>query len=464
MPSPNAPAYTNVHRLNDELLIAQRADQLKSTRYLHKLGTEWIRRSLRTTDLKTARARAYEAFRVWQDDPMADWLAATGSTKHLMSFKFVAEEWLSTQSADVAYKVAVVRKFLLPFFHGLRPVSDICTINDALIAEYKVWRLNFWQNEGGEGAEAKSTQASKKQAAHYGTPRATTLNRENPTLRQILKYAGKKGYFGTRPVPELPSEASKPNPRPAFFGGDFDKLSRRAEAWIVEADTDLIRMRRQLLADWIWTGRQTGIRLPHEGDAIMWGDVRLDTKLLHIPEETKTGKRDVPLNDLAADRLAEMRARRVAHARKLKQKFSEAEAVFLLDNGTSAGDLGKLFNQLIQRCGFPARSDGVAYSPYSLRHTFATFALAEGKTGDHVAEMMGTSVKMLHNHYKHGTIEQTRRYLAGRGVPLSSPRELTQEQMRILRFERPADLSMRIGHSIKLVLTSDGTKVVIAPH
>ena len=197
MPNYNTSAYTNVQRLNDELLIAQRGDQRKATWYLLKLGTEWVRRSLRTTDLRNGRARAYEAFRVWQDDPTADWLAATGSTKHHMSFKLVAEDWLATQTADYKYKAAAVRKFLLPFFHELRLVTDISTVNDALIADYKVWRLNFWQgNEAGHSkAVPASVQTSAKQAVHYGTPRATTRNRETPTLRQILKYAEKKGYL-----------------------------------------------------------------------------------------------------------------------------------------------------------------------------------------------------------------------------------------------------------------------------
>jgi hypothetical protein len=66
IPQPNGSAYTNVQRLNDELFIAQRGDQRKATWYLLKLGTEWVRRSLRTTDLKAARTRAYKAFQVWQ--------------------------------------------------------------------------------------------------------------------------------------------------------------------------------------------------------------------------------------------------------------------------------------------------------------------------------------------------------------------------------------------------------------
>ena len=84
--------------------------------------------------------------------------------------------------------------------------------------------------------------------------------------------------------------------------------------------------------------------------------------------------------------------------------------MFILEAGSSFGDLGKLFNQLVERCRFP-RADGGVYSPYSLCHSFMTFALAEGRTGDHVAEIMSTSVKMLNSHEKHGTIEQTRRYL-----------------------------------------------------
>ena len=418
MPNPalpaNTSAYTNVQRLNDELLIAQRGDQRKATWYLHKLGAEWVRRSLRTTDLKIARARAYEAFRVWQDDPSADWLAATGSTKHLVGFKMVAEEWLGTQSRDRNYKAAAIRKFLVPFFHSERGITNISTIDDALIADYKVWRLNFWTRTG-EGAPGK-VETSAKQGENYGVPSPNTLNRETPTLRQILKYAGKKGYFGVLPVPEVPMEASKPNPRPAFLGGDFDKLAKTAAVWIAEAESDLVRWRRQLLADWIWVARYTGIRLPHEADALTWGDIRLDTRLLHIPEKTKTGKREVPLNDIALARLKDMRARRIAHAKNFNQKFLETEPLFRMVNGSSPGDLGKLFNQLIEKCQFPARSDGDVYSPYSLRHTFATFALAEGMTSDRIAEALGTSVKMLLSHYKHGTIEETRRYVQAKSL------------------------------------------------
>ena len=76
----------------------------------------------------------------------------------------------------------------------------------------------------------------------------------------------------------------------------------------------------------------------------------------------------------------------------------------------------------------------MVYSPYSLRHTFATFALAEGMTGDHVAEIMGTSVSMLKKHYQHGTIEQTRRYLKENSL-LSSAGLTAQDSWRHLELD-----------------------------
>jgi integrase len=201
--------------------------------------------------------------------------------------------------------------------------------------------------------------------------------------------------------------------------------------------------------------RFTGIRPPHEAAKLTWGDVRLDTNLLHIADETKTGKRDVPLNESAAGRLRQMRARRLKHAKEARQKFSEGERVFVLQDGRPFGDLGKLFNQLVVRCAFPARSDGGVYSPYSLRHTFATFALAEGMTGDHIAEIMGTSVKMLNSHYKHGTIEQTRRYLVENSLLPTAGKLVPQEHWRPLEVTMLEDLPLGDWRRKKLVIAPE---------
>jgi len=454
-------AYTNVHRLNDDLLIAQRSDQRKATWYLLKLGNKWVRRSLGTDDQKAARAKAYEAARLWHEDPDADWLAVIGSTRHHLSFKQIADEWLATQTKDFDYKADVIRKFLIPFFHQERGITNMSAVDDALIADYKVWRLNFWKRQIGGDVPA-NVRTKAKQSKHYGEPSPNTLNRENPTLRQILAFAARKGYFKDRSIPIVPTEAAKPNPRPAFLGDDFDKLSIRADRWVTEAATELLRQRRQLLSDWIWVARHTGIRLPHEAAKLTWGDVRLDVNLFHVANDTKTGRREVPLNDKAANRLKEMRARRSAQARKAGKELNQSEPVFVLENGTAFGGLEKLFNELIALCDFPPRADGQTYSPYCLRHTFATFALAEGMTGDHVAEVIGSSVNMLKKHYMHGTIDQTRRYLEKRGLLVSARTAQPRAHPPSLLIEPPADIPEGDWRRKQLVLTPDGQGLAIA--
>jgi integrase len=453
-------AYTTVQRLNDDLLIAQRSDQRKATWYLLKLGNKWVRRSLGTSDLKAARAKAYEAARVWHEDPNGDWRAAIGSKRHHLGFKQIAEEWLATQTKDPDYKADVVRKFFVPFFHDERAVTNMAAVDDALIADYKVWRLNFWRRQtGGLPANVKT---KAKQSKHYGTPSPNTLNRENPTLRQILAYAAKKGCFSGRTVPTVPTERAKPNPRPAFLGGDFDKLAAEAEKWVVETDDETQRQRRQLLADWIWVGRHTGLRLPHEAEKLTWGDVRLDVNILHVSDDTKTGKREVPLNGKAAQRLKAMRQRRIDRERKAGKKFNVGEHIFVLEDGTPFGSLPKLFNELVARCDFPARADNAVYSPYCLRHTFATFALAEGMTSDHVAEVMGCSAKMIKDHYKHGTIEQTRRYLEERGLLPTSRNHSLQDHRPSIVAEPSDDLPEGDWRRKHLVLAPDGQRLVLA--
>jgi integrase len=328
-----------------------------------------------------------------------------------------------------------------------------------LIADYKVWRLNFWKRRA-KGDVPANVKTKAKQSEHYGTPSPNTLNRENPTLRQILAYAAKRGCFSGKAVPTVPTEAAKPNPRPAFLGGDFEKLAAEAEKWIEEARDETQRHRRQLLADWIWVGRHTGLRLPHEAEKLTWGDVRLDVNILHVSDDTKTGKREVPLNPKATQRLRAMRERRMDRARKAAKKFNAAEHVFVLEDGAPFGSLPKLFNELVARCEFPARADDAVYSPYCLRHTFATFALAEGMTSDHVAEIMGCSVKMIKDHYKHGTIEQLRRYLERQGL-LASSRNVSPQDRGPSLIEPLDELPEGDWRNKQLALTPGGQLVVV---
>jgi hypothetical protein len=60
--------------------------------------------------------------------------------------------------------------------------------------------------------------------------------------------------------------------------------------------------------------------------------------------------------------------------------------------------------------------NGSPRSTYCFRHTYATFRLSEGVDVYILSEQMGTSVKMIENHYGHvNTIKHADRVLMGIG-------------------------------------------------
>lgn len=46
------------------------------------------------------------------------------------------------------------------------------------------------------------------------------------------------------------------------------------------------------------------------------------------------------------------------------------------------------------------------YSFYSLRHSFATWRIVSGMGVAQLAEMMGTDIKFIQDHYYHGNLER----------------------------------------------------------
>ena len=424
---PKAGAFTNILKLSDDLWIAIRSVQKAPTWYLYKIGNMFPQRSLGTTDKMKATQLALNAYHAYQEDPEGNWLGNTGVKLHNRTFKDVAEEWLAQEHTDLVNKQAVVRKFLVPYFHEDKQITGMSQITPAMIEDYQRWRRAFWLMAEGDAVRQaeirKGIQISEKQRENYNeAPSPNTLNREYPTLRQILKYAHKRGYMGKAPIPDVLAEDSKANPRPAFLGDDFDKLMAEAEAWVKEADKAEERWKRDLLCDWIYICRWTGLRVPSEAAKLCWSDIRLDVNLLHVHPDTKTGSREVPFEQKVGDRLAALKERRVAYAKLCGQVFSVSEPVFALPDGTPWRAFGGMFNTVVSRCQFPPRSDEMPYTPYSMRHTYATFALAEGRSYEWLEEVMGTSMGMLKEHYKSGTIEQTRRYLQSRGRLLGTDR------------------------------------------
>ena len=73
--------------------------------------------------------------------------------------------------------------------------------------------------------------------------------------------------------------------------------------------------------------------------------------------------------------------------------------VFRAADGTTFTRLDSTWNNLMRDSGLLKSATGERRSLYSLRHTYATFALADGVPIHTLAKQMGTSVGMIERHY-----------------------------------------------------------------
>ena len=167
---------------------------------------------------------------------------------------------------------------------------------------------------------------------------------------------------------------------------------------------------RRLLRDYVLILANTGIRHGTEALGLCWRDIAWITKsgerYLQLTVNGKTGKRTSIANHNTQDYLHRIQERRsnIAHLsfdNLLKKKLNEK--VFVLEDGTATNSLAGTFRNLMRDSGLDKdRVPKEKRTLYSLRHTYAHFALLTDKMDVYtLARQMGTSVKMIEQHYGH---------------------------------------------------------------
>jgi integrase len=103
--------------------------------------------------------------------------------------------------------------------------------------------------------------------------------------------------------------------------------------------------------------------------------------------------------------------------REIAKATEPDDRVFTTITGEPAKSLYQaLIESLLNEASLREGPNGVPRSTYCFRHTYATFRLSEGIDVYFLAEQMGTSVKMIEDHYGHvNTIKHADRVLHGIG-------------------------------------------------
>ncbi len=350
--------------------------------------------SLRTSDRQTARDRAMDQdadirFRVKHDVPVFN-----------RPFSQVAEEYAEAQQrrANVGEvsqaRVGNIRSKAAGPLNDYVGSTQIHMIGHDRWADYPLWR-----RENGKGRR-------------NGLISDATIRHEMSIFAAIMNFAISKRYApASRRFEGLPK--LKSNRRDEFTLEEYRKLHTTGRKWMKEATTLQSVWYRQMCYNFILIMCNTGMR-PPEAKNLRWRDITTakdkdgqEILVLYVQGKGKTRK-------LIAPKSVGVYFERV---RALSKATAADDRVFSIINGKPAQWLYRYtVEELLKYANLHDGPSGIPRTAYCFRHTYATLRLSAGVDVYILAQQMGTSVKMIEQHYGHvNTIKHADRVLMGIG-------------------------------------------------
>ncbi len=237
-----------------------------------------------------------------------------------------------------------------------------------------------------------------------------SIRTEMSIFRSVMAYAASKKLVTESQIFKGRLLLSKDR-REEFTPEEYRHLHTFARKWIKEARSDFSKWYRKTAYAFLLIMCNTGMR-PPEAKNLRWRDIAVRTdnegRTLVVMHVRGKGKfRDL----VAAGNVAEYlgRVREISNATRLD------DFVFTNHKGEPASSLYEgLIESLLIKAELRISSSGKTRSTYCFRHTYATFRLTEGVDVYFLAKQMGTSVKMIEDHYGHITpVKNAERILQG---------------------------------------------------
>jgi len=286
----------------------------------------------------------------------------------------------SRSNGKVVYRdyITVIERYLIPFF-GQKTFE---AITPEVLRDFDGWRI---------------TRLRK-------VPRASTLHTHASAFNRVVALAKQRGLLSLdRPPPTLTTDGERSQPRPNFDQQEIEHLLSFLPAWSEQGRLALELDIRPLLRDYVEFLLYTGVRHGTEARRLEWRHLQWhwegEQRYLRIWVSGKTGPRYLIARSGAIQALDRLARRNLGTS--LDQAIDERipEPTFVCRSGYTPHGFEGSFRRLIRDSGLLKDSSGKNRTLYSLRHTYATFALRAGISIHTIARQMGTSVLMLEKHY-----------------------------------------------------------------
>lgn len=368
---------------NGKITLFKRPDSNKWQCRFKLTTGNWHQASTNKTDIKEAKSQAVIIFETAQIK-IAESISLSTRTFTQIASEVINEmertkasnKWKKTYKD---YQI-VLRKYLIPFFGRM----NIATISNKDIADFEAWRLTQMPNE----------------------PKASTLRNHASTFNRVINHARQQGFIhDSKPVASLSAVGEKGSPRPAFNKEEIDHLLGFMPEWEKGGFMPIFSDFRKLCRCYVEFLLYTGIRQGTESLPLRWKHLQWhwigEKRYLRIWVSGKTGPRYL----IGRPAVIETLNRLIKFQKLPYSNLDEVIAarldkpIFVTHEGHKPRSFESVFRNLMIASGLRKDMAGKFRSLYSLRHTYATFALTEGVDIHTLAKQMGTSIAMIERHY-----------------------------------------------------------------
>jgi integrase len=402
----------DTQELKPGLVIFRRADVKHRNWYCRvKLPNEdrYKTVSLKTADIDAAREKAFDQdadvrFRVKHDVPIFN-----------HPFSQIAKDYVEFQGRRVevgqiaAHRVRVVKSVIQAQLNPYVGSIQITLVGQDRWLNYPAWRQKTWREKVERENEERKKQGKepKERPARVSDASVRT---EMEVFRSIIRFAASKRHIPESHVFRDKISLDKVR-REEFTPEEYRKLHTFARGWIKEAKTPVQTWYRTVAYNFVLIMCNTGMR-PTEAKNLRWRDVAIrvdkqERKFVVLSVRGKKKHRNLVAASTVANYLERIRA--------IAKVTGPDDFVFTTFKGNRAGLLYRRpIEELLAESGLRVSSSGSRRSTYCFRHTYATFRLSEGLDVYSLANQMGTSVKMIEDHYGHITpVRNAERILQG---------------------------------------------------
>ena len=290
--------------------------------------------------------------------------------------------------------IHIYTKYLIPFF-GNYQINDI---TQEVVDDYIAWRISRMGKN----------------------PKTYTQRRHAGLYKRVIERARDQGLTHQhRFIPLLEVAGDKPEARPAFNQQEVSYLLEYMQDWERFGRNQRSNHMRRLCRVYVEFLLGTGIRQGTESMPIRWRSLQWhwigEKRYLRVWVSGKTGPRYLIARHFVIDSLERLIKWQALPYQNLDTVIEAKldRKVFVFPEGDAPHSLDSVFERLMVESGLFKDATGKNRTLYSLRHTYATFALAEGVDIHTLARQMGTSVGMIERHYSKLTPMLSAERLAG---------------------------------------------------